>query len=61
LTAHTLNRVPLYLFDPSGRAGLAQDPDAGLANVAATALALLGYDKPEDYARSLLIPSERRP
>jgi 2,3-bisphosphoglycerate-independent phosphoglycerate mutase len=38
-----------------GKARLAERPDAGLANVAATALALLGFDKPEDYAESLLI------
>jgi 2,3-bisphosphoglycerate-independent phosphoglycerate mutase len=56
LTAHTLNRVPLYLFDPLGKGQLAARPEAGLANVAATALALLGFDKPEDYAQSLLIP-----
>jgi len=55
LTSHTLNRVPLYLFDPLGKGRLSERPDAGLANVAATALALLGFDKPEDYAESLLI------
>ena len=55
LTSHTLNRVPLYLFDPVGKAQLSSVPGAGLANVAATALALLGFDKPEDYAESLLI------
>jgi bisphosphoglycerate-independent phosphoglycerate mutase (AlkP superfamily) len=58
LTAHTLNRVPLYLFDPVGKAQLSSGPGAGLANVAATALALLGFDKPEDYAESLLIRGE---
>lgn len=54
LTSHTLNRVPLYLFDPVGKAQLSGGPSAGLANVAATALELLGFDKPEDYAKSLL-------
>lgn len=56
LTAHTLNRVPLYLFDPVGQARLDVRADAGLANVAATALALLGFEKPADYEDSLLIP-----
>jgi 2,3-bisphosphoglycerate-independent phosphoglycerate mutase len=56
-TAHTLNPVPLWLVDASGidrKLGLRQDPQAGLANVAATALNLLGYASPDGYAPSLL-------
>ena len=54
MTAHTLNPVPLYLVDPVGDAGLLQASDAGLANVAATALELMGLQAPEDYRPSLL-------
>ena len=55
LTSHTLNPVPLYLHDAVGGASLAQ-AGGGLANVAATALNLLGFEAPEDYAASLLRP-----
>jgi 2,3-bisphosphoglycerate-independent phosphoglycerate mutase len=56
-TSHTLNPVPLYLFDPRGKGELAFRPpeaDFGLANVAATVLNLLGFAAPEDYRPSLL-------
>jgi 2,3-bisphosphoglycerate-independent phosphoglycerate mutase len=55
-TSHTLSPVPCFLFAP-GREDLALDAGVekpGLANVAATALELLGFVPPEDYARSLL-------
>jgi 2,3-bisphosphoglycerate-independent phosphoglycerate mutase len=52
LTSHTLNAVPLYLFDPSGARSVAQS--GGLANVAATGFNLLGFEAPEGYASSLL-------
>ncbi len=55
LTAHTLNPVPLYLFDPRAGRRLRHDVQgAGLANVAATALELMGWEPPDDYAGSLL-------
>ncbi|MGK0358522.1 MAG: 2,3-bisphosphoglycerate-independent phosphoglycerate mutase [Bradymonadia bacterium] len=55
LTSHTLNPVPCSLFDPHGRApGLRVVPDAGLANVPATIMNLLGYAAPDDYMASLL-------
>jgi len=54
LTSHTLNPVPLYLFDPAGQRRLRQVEGAGLANVAATVLNLLGFEAPEDYESSLL-------
>ena len=57
LTAHTLNPVPLYLHDPLGRRQLRSDvAGAGLANVAATALELMGWEPPSDYEASLLAP-----
>ena len=56
LTSHTLNPVPLYLFDPGRGRRLRSDvPGASLANVAATALELLGWQPPDDYATSLLL------
>ena len=55
LTAHTLNPVPLYLFDPRAQRRLrAPAAGAGLANVAATALELMGWEPPGDYEASLL-------
>jgi 2,3-bisphosphoglycerate-independent phosphoglycerate mutase len=56
LTSHTTNPVPCYLVDPAGGARLRADPKAGLANVAATLLELLGLEPPADYERSLLAP-----
>jgi 2,3-bisphosphoglycerate-independent phosphoglycerate mutase len=56
-TAHTLNPVPLILYDP-GYAGeyiLRTDLEqAGLSNVAATVFQLLGWEPPEDYDESLI-------
>ncbi len=56
-TSHSLNPVPFILADyagPGARA-LSEDlPDAGLANVAATVLEILGYRAPEEYEPSLL-------
>jgi 2,3-bisphosphoglycerate-independent phosphoglycerate mutase len=56
-TSHTLNPVPLVLFDPRAGGGLALDRELGqpgLANVAATILGLLGFAAPEGYRPSLL-------
>ncbi len=55
-TAHSLNPVPFIIVDPSNRSEykLANLPNRGLANVAATLINLLGYEKPEDYAPSLI-------
>ena len=59
-TSHSLAPVPLYLFDPHERPALglspAYLPDAGIANVTATCLELLGYAVPESYLPSLLTP-----
>ena len=55
-TSHTLNPVPLFLF---GRAaagfGLRAAPDAGLGNIAATTVHLLGYEAPPMWCPSLLM------
>jgi 2,3-bisphosphoglycerate-independent phosphoglycerate mutase len=55
-TSHTLNPVPFIIYDPqfNGEYKMADVKDAGLANVAATILNLLGYEKVEDYNDSLI-------
>jgi 2,3-bisphosphoglycerate-independent phosphoglycerate mutase len=56
MVAHTRNPVPFIVKDFSGKNDfvLQELEDAGLANVAATVLTLLGFDAPEDYKPSLL-------
>jgi len=56
-TAHTLNPVPLILFDrvSGGRLGLRQTATAGLSNIAATTANLLGLEKHERWDDSLLV------
>ena len=46
-TAHTLNPVPLLLYDnvSGGRLGLKQTPTAGLSSIAATVANLVGLEK----------------
>ena len=55
-TAHTLNPVPLILYDnvTGGKLGLKSIPSAGLSNVAATTANLLGFEKHEKWDESLL-------
>ncbi len=55
-TAHTLNPVPLILYDnvSGGRFGLRPMASAGLANIAATVANLLGLEKHEKWDESLL-------
>jgi 2,3-bisphosphoglycerate-independent phosphoglycerate mutase len=55
-TAHSLNPVPFVIFDPqfSGEYRMADLQEKGLANIAATVLNLLGYEKPDDYNPSLI-------
>ncbi|MCU0694106.1 MAG: 2,3-bisphosphoglycerate-independent phosphoglycerate mutase [Polyangiaceae bacterium] len=55
-TAHTLNPVPLVIYDPEydGEYRVADIPHPGLSNVAATLLNLMGFEAPEDYDRSLI-------
>lgn len=61
-TAHSLNPVPLYLADFASRPSPLSFRDlqgAGLANVAATFLELLGFAPPEEYQPSLLSARDR--
>jgi 2,3-bisphosphoglycerate-independent phosphoglycerate mutase len=55
-TAHTLNPVPFAVFDPfyGNEYHMAHLEKAGLSNVAATLVNLLGYEKPHDYDPSLI-------
>ena len=57
-TSHTLNPVPFLIHDPERGDRYAIDPDrargAGIANVTATCLELLGFTPPADLDRSLL-------
>ncbi len=55
-TSHSLNPVPFILYRADGVETHFQDDldEAGLANVAATVLELLGYQPPADYCPSLL-------
>ncbi len=55
-TAHTLNPVPLILYDNAsgGRLGLKQTPTAGLSNLAATIANLVGLEKHPKWDESLL-------
>jgi 2,3-bisphosphoglycerate-independent phosphoglycerate mutase len=57
-TSHTLNAVPFYVHG-AAVPGLRIDPSVArptLANVAATVLQLMGYERPEGYAPGLLQP-----
>ncbi len=56
-TSHTLNPVPVIIYDPGfGGEYRMKKPDRsfGLANLAATALMILDYEVPEDYLPSLI-------
>ena len=56
-TAHTLNPVPLILFDKvtGGKLGLKQTTTAGLSNIAATVANLAGLEKHAKWDESLLL------
>ena len=56
-TAHTLNPVPLILYDNAsgGRLGLKQTETAGLSNIAATVANLLGLEKHAAWDDSVLV------
>jgi len=57
-TSHTLNAVPFLIHDPARADRYEIDPDraaaAGLANVTATCIELLGFVPPDDLEPSLL-------
>jgi 2,3-bisphosphoglycerate-independent phosphoglycerate mutase len=54
-TSHSLNRVPCHVYAPGAELSLERAlVKPGLANLAATVLALMGWQAPPDYAPSLL-------
>ena len=55
-TAHSLNPVPIYIFDPTGsvKMKLSQNKDLGISSIAATCLKLLGFEPPQDYTPSII-------
>jgi 2,3-bisphosphoglycerate-independent phosphoglycerate mutase len=55
-TAHSLNPVPAFVFDPAGTANVrpAEVDGPGIANLAATCITLLGYEPPADYTPSIV-------
>ncbi len=58
-TSHTLNPVPFILISGAAKPGWElrkDDPKAGLSNIAATVLNLLGFEAPSDYDASLIKP-----
>ncbi len=50
-TSHSLNPVPVHVYDPAPDSPwrLAERQDLGISSLAATCLALLGFIPPEDY------------
>jgi 2,3-bisphosphoglycerate-independent phosphoglycerate mutase len=55
-TAHSLNPVPIYIFDPTGtvKMKLSDQKDLGISSIAATCLKLLGFEPPQDYTPSII-------
>ncbi len=55
-TSHTLNPVPFIVYDnnPDKKYSLHNIPNAGLSNMAATVVNLLGFDAPEMWEDSLV-------
>jgi len=55
-TSHTLSPVPFAIYDPNYDGEYRMEPPvgAGLSNVAATLLNLLGYEAPTDYRQSII-------
>jgi 2,3-bisphosphoglycerate-independent phosphoglycerate mutase len=55
-TAHSLNPVFAYVYQPSGsiKMKLSEHQDLGISSLAATCLTLLGFEPPEDYTPSII-------
>ena len=55
-TAHSLNPVPVYVYDPAGTAKLTLSAHKGLgiSSLAATCLKLLGFEPPANYDASVV-------
>jgi 2,3-bisphosphoglycerate-independent phosphoglycerate mutase len=55
-TAHSLNPVPVYIYESTGKIKLrlAENKDPGVSSLAATCLKLLGFEPPSDYTPSIV-------
>jgi 2,3-bisphosphoglycerate-independent phosphoglycerate mutase len=55
-TAHSLNPVFAYVYEPTGKVkmGLSHHENLGISSLAATCLTLLGFVPPEDYTPSIV-------
>ncbi len=55
-TSHSLNKVPFLIYDPQGGSEISMESveGAGLGNISATCINLLGYEAPDSFARSLV-------
>jgi 2,3-bisphosphoglycerate-independent phosphoglycerate mutase len=55
-TAHSLNPVPVYIYDPSAsvKMQLSDRKDLGISSLTATCLQLLGFEPPSDYSPSII-------
>ncbi len=55
-TAHSLNPVPVYIYDPAGTAHLKLSTQEGLgiSSLAATCIKLLGFEPPANYDPSVV-------
>jgi 2,3-bisphosphoglycerate-independent phosphoglycerate mutase len=55
-TAHSLNPVFAYVYEPTGKVkmGLSHHENPGISSLAATCLTLLGFEPPEDYTPSII-------
>lgn len=60
-TSHTLNKVPLILYDNLNKDAYAlKEGEFGLANIAATAVNLLGFEAPCEWEESMIGPIDNR-
>ena len=55
-TAHSLNPVFAYVYEPTGslKLRLSGHTDLGISSLAATCLKLLGFEPPKDYTPSII-------
>ena len=55
-TAHSLNPVFAYVYEPTGsiKMKLSKNKEPGISNLASTCLILLGFEPPEDYTPSIV-------
>ena len=53
-TSHTLNQVPFYLYDPSGREWTLRAGEHGIGAIAGTALKVMGLSEEQDYLPTIV-------